>query len=163
MANPSSPLGVNDKAARASERIEAEERAERAHAQATGARPPHLQSLFGEALRESSDLASKEFALFKVEMTESIRKLFLGIAMMVGAAVFAIAAIGLLTEALVEWLATVVNSEALAALIVGGILAAIAIGLALAGKSAFSKFSLTPERTVRSIKRDTQVISERVS
>ena len=30
-------------------------------------------------------------------------------------------------------------------------------------KSAFSKFSLTPERTVRSIKRDTQVISERVS
>ncbi len=163
MANPSSPLGVNDKAARASERIEAEERAERAHAQGTTPRPPHLQSLFGEALRESSDLASKEFALFKVEMTESIRKLFLGIAMMVGAAVFAIAAIGLLTEALVEWLATVVNSEALAALIVGGILAAIAIGLALAGKSAFSKFSLTPERTVRSIKRDTQVISERVS
>ncbi len=163
MANPSSPLGVNDKAARASERIEAEERAERAHAQSTASRPPHLQALFGEALRESSDLASKEFALFKVEMTESIRKLFLGIAMMVGAAVFAIAAIGLLTEALVEWLATVVNSEALAALIVGGILTAIAIGLALVGKSAFSKFSITPERTVRSIKRDTQVISERVS
>jgi hypothetical protein len=63
----------------------------------------------------------------------------------------------------VEWLATVVNSEALAALIVGGILTAIAIGLALVGKSAFSKFSITPERTVRSIKRDTQVISERVS
>lgn len=165
MANPSSPAGVNYKAARASERVEAEERAEAyaGGAHAASGRPPHLQSLFGEALRESSDLASKEFALFKIEMTESIKKLFLGIAMMVGAAVFAIAAIGLLTEALVEWLATVVNSEALAALIVGGILTAIAIGLALVGKSAFSKFSITPERTVRSIKRDTQVISERVS
>ncbi len=162
MANPSAPRGVNYKAAQASERREAEARAD-AHAPGAAGRSPHLQSLFGEALRESSDLASKEFALFKVEMTESIRNLFVGIAMMVGAAVFAIAAIGLLTEALVEWLATVVNSRALAALIVGGILTALAVGLGLAGRSAFSKFSLTPERTVRSIKRDTQVISERVS
>jgi hypothetical protein len=128
-----------------------------------GARAAPIQTLFGDALRESSDLARKEFALFKSEMSQSIRSLFVGIAMMVGAAVFAIAAIGLLTEALVEWLATVVNSEALAALIVGAIMAAIAIGLGLAGKSAFSRFSLTPERTVRSLQRDTEVLSEKVS
>jgi hypothetical protein len=159
---------VNYKAAHADERRAAEERAEeRLHGTQAGARTapngPHIQNLFGEALRESSELARKEFSLFKAEMSESVKSLFLGIAMMIGAAIFAIGAIILLTEALVEWLATVVNSEALAALIVGGVLTAIAIGLGLYGKKAFSSFSLTPERTVRSLQRDTRVISERVS
>jgi len=122
-----------------------------------------LQTLFGEALRETSDLAQKEFALFRTEMSESVRNVFIGLAMVVAAAVFAIAAVMLLTESLVKWLATVVGSEALAALIVAGVMAVIAIGLGLYGRSAMTRFSLTPERTVRSIKRDTEVLSERVS
>jgi F0F1-type ATP synthase membrane subunit c/vacuolar-type H+-ATPase subunit K len=125
--------------------------------------PQSIQNLFGEALRETSDLAQKEFTLFRTEMTQSVRTMFIGLAMVVAAAVFAIAAVMLLTESLVEWLATVLDSEALAALIVGGLMAAIAIGLGLYGRSAFSSFSLTPERTLRSVKRDTQVLSERVS
>lgn len=123
----------------------------------------NLQSLVGEALRETSDLAQKEFALFRTEMSHNVRTVFLGLAMIVVAAIFAIAALMLLTESLVKWLATIVNSEALAALIVGGGMAVIAIGLGLYGRSAMSRFSITPERTVRSVKRDTQVLSERVS
>ncbi len=122
-----------------------------------------LHTLFGEALRETSDLAQKEFTLFRTEMTNNVRTVFLGLAMVVAAAVFAIAAVMLLTESLVEWLAGVLESEALAALIVGGGMAVIAIALGLYGRSAMSKFTLTPERTVRSVKRDTQVLSERVS
>ncbi len=120
-----------------------------------------IQGLVGEALRESTDLAQKEFTLFKTEVSQNMRTLFLGLAMVVAAAVFAIAAVMLLTESLVEWLATVVDSEALAALIVGGILAAIAIGLGLWGKSAMTSSSLTPQRTIRSLKRDAEVLSER--
>jgi hypothetical protein len=71
-----------------------------------------IQNLVGEALRESSDLAQKELALFRTEMTQNVRTMFLGLAMVVVAAIFAIAAIMLLTESLVEWLATVVDSEA---------------------------------------------------
>ena len=127
------------------------------------ARNQSLHNLFGEAIRETSDLAQKEFALFRTEMSQGVRSMFIGLAMVVAAAVFAIAAVMLLTESLVEWLASVLESEALAALIVGGIMAAIAIGLGLYGRSAISRFSLTPERTVRSIKRDTEVLSERVS
>jgi hypothetical protein len=122
-----------------------------------------IHNLVGEALRESSDLAQKEFALFRSEISQNVRMMFIGLAMVVVAAIFAIAAIMLLTESLVEWLATVVNSEALAALIVGGVMAAIAIGLGLYGRSAMSSFSLLPQRTVRNVKRDTQVLSERVS
>jgi F0F1-type ATP synthase membrane subunit c/vacuolar-type H+-ATPase subunit K len=121
-----------------------------------------IQSLFGEALRETGDLAQKEFALFRTEMSNGVRTMFLGLAMVVAAAVFAIAAVILFTESLVKWLATVVNSEALAALIVGAVMAAIAIGLGLYGRKAMSSFSLAP-RTIKSIKRDSEVLSERVS
>jgi uncharacterized membrane protein YqjE len=120
-----------------------------------------IQGLVGEALRESTDLAQKEFTLFKTEVSQNIRTLFMGLAMVVVAAVFAIAAVMLLTESLVEWLATIVNSEALAALIVGGVLALIAIGLGLWGRSAMTSSSLTPQRTMRSLKRDAEVLSER--
>lgn len=120
-----------------------------------------IQGLVGEALRESTDLAQKEFTLFRTEISQNIRTLFIGLAMVVVAAIFAIAAVMLLTESLVEWLATVVNSEALAALIVGGVMAAIAIGLGLYGRSAMSASTLTPQRTMRSLKRDAEVLSER--
>jgi hypothetical protein len=122
-----------------------------------------IQGLVGEALRESTDLAQKEFALFRSEMTQNVRTIFIGLAMVVVAAIFAIAAIMLFTEALVDWLATVVNSEALAALIVGGIMAVIAIGLGLYGRNAMAASSLAPQRTVRSLKRDAEVLSERVT
>lgn len=120
-----------------------------------------IQGLVGEALRESTDLAQKEFTLFKTEISQNMRTLFIGLAMVVAAAVFAIAAVMLLTESLVEWLATVVDSEALAALIVGGLLAVIAIGLGIWGRNAMASSSLTPQRTMRSLKRDAEVLSER--
>jgi uncharacterized membrane protein YqjE len=122
-----------------------------------------IQNLVGDALRESSELAQKEFALFRTEITQNVRTLFIGLAMIVVAAVFAIAALMVLTQALVAWLATVVGSMALSALIVGGVLAVIAIGLGLYGRSSMSSSTLVPERTVRSVKRDTQVLTERVS
>ena len=122
-----------------------------------------IQNLVGEALRESSELAQKEFALFRTEITQNVRALFIGLAMVVVAGIFAIAALLVLTQALVAWLATVVGSTALAALIVGGVLAIIAIGLGLYGRSSMSSSSLIPQRTVRSVKRDTQVLTERVS
>jgi hypothetical protein len=122
-----------------------------------------IQGLVGEALRESTDLAQKEFSLFRSEMTENIRTIVLGLVMFIVAAVFAIGAIILFTGALVDWLATVVDSRALAALIVGGVLAIIAIGLGLYGRHAIAASSLAPKRTVRSLKRDAEVLSERVT
>jgi hypothetical protein len=122
-----------------------------------------IQGLISDALRDTTDLARKEVALFRAELAENVRALVMGIAMMVGAAVFAIAAIILFTEALVKWLATVVGSGALSALIVGGAMAVIAVGLVLYGRSTMSAASLMPNRAVRSIQRDTKVLSERIA
>ncbi|TNC12064.1 phage holin family protein [Methylobacterium terricola] len=127
------------------------------------ASPGSIQGLLGDALRETTDLARKEIALFRTEMSNNLRSLFLGLGMMVGAAVFAVVALLVLTDALVKWLATVVHSEALAALIVGAVFLAIGIGLALWGRSAMSLSTLTPTRTTRQVRQDARVLSERVS
>lgn len=122
-----------------------------------------IQNLIGEALRDTTDLARKEMALFKAELSDNVRTLLMGIAMIAGAAVFAIAAIILFTEALVKWLATVVGSEALSALIVGGVMAAVAVGLVLYGRSTMSAASLAPQRSVKSVQRDAKVLTESVA
>lgn len=125
--------------------------------------PQTIHALLGEALRESTDLARKELALFKTEMSDNIRSLVLALAMIAGAAVFAIVALIFLLQALVDWIATLVGSDALAALIVGLVMAAIAAGLGLYGRSTISATSLAPTRTVQSVRRDAEVISERAS
>jgi uncharacterized membrane protein len=125
---------------------------------------PHaIHNLIAAALRDAGDLARKELALFKAEMTDNLRTLATGVVMMMGAAVLAILSLIWLTQALVNWLATVVHSPALAALIVGGVLAAAAVGLGLYGRSVMSASTLTPDRSLRSLRRDGEVLSESVS
>jgi len=122
-----------------------------------------IQTLIGDALRDTTDLARKELALFKAELSDNVRTLLLGVAMMAGAGIFAIAALILFTAALVDWLATKVGSDALANLIVGAVMAAGAVGLVLYGRSTMSSASLAPTRSVKSIQRDTEVLSQRVA
>jgi hypothetical protein len=122
-----------------------------------------IQSLIGDALRETSDLARKEMMLFKAELSDNVKTLLIGVGMIAGASIFAIAALILFTEALVKWLATIVGSEALSALIVGAVMAAAAVGLVVYGRSTMSAASLAPNRSIKSIQRDTQVLSEKVA
>jgi hypothetical protein len=122
-----------------------------------------IHTLLGDALRDSTDLARKEFALFKTEMSQNVRNLAIGLGMFVGAAVFAIISISLLTQSLVEWLAVRLNSEALASLIVAVVMGAIAGGLVMYGRSKMSASTLTPDRTIRNVQRDATVLSERAS
>ncbi len=124
---------------------------------------PSIQGLIGDALRETNELARKEIALFRNEMTSNVRSLFVGLGLLVGAAVFGVVALFVLVDALVKWLATVVHSEALAALIVGGVLLVVAVILALVGRNAMSLSALAPVRTSRQVRQDARALSERVS
>ena len=125
--------------------------------------PSGIQTLIGDALREGSNLAQKEIALFRTEMASNVRALGLGVGMMVAAGAFLVAAIILLTQSLVKWLATVVQSEALAALIVAVAALVVAVGLALWGRSTMSASTLVPSRTGRQVRQDARVLSERIS
>ena len=82
---------------------------------------------------------------------------------MVAAGAFLVAAIILLTQSLVKWLATVVQSEALAALFVAVAALVVAGGLALWSRSTMSASTLVPTRTGRQVRQDARVLSERIS
>src|SRR3954451_21676821 len=110
---------------------------------------PSIQRLLGDALRDSSDLARKELALFRTEMSDNVRTIAMGLVMVIAAAVVSILALIWLTQALVDCPSTKAGSHALAALIVGGVLAFVTFSLGLYGRSAMSKTSLAPKRTAR--------------
>ena len=95
-----------------------------------------IQGLIADALREASDLAGKEIALFRTEMTNNVRSLFVGLGMLVFAAVFAVTAMLVLIGALVKYVATLVGSEWLAALLVGGAMLLVAVILGVLGARA---------------------------
>lgn len=125
--------------------------------------PGGIQGLIGDALRETNDLARKEIALFRAEMAKNVRSIIIGAACLVASAVFAVVALLILIGAFVKWLATIVGSEWLSALIVGGVLLVVAIALALWARSALSFSTLTPTRTGRQVRQDARALSERVS
>ncbi len=122
-----------------------------------------LQALVGDALRDGADLARKEFALFRAEMTSNASGIAKGAAMFLAAAVFAVASLIWLTQALVYGLEVVIHSRWISALIVGAALALIAGILVVVGKNMMSAAHLAPTRTVTSLKRDGEVLSERAA
>lgn len=120
-----------------------------------------LQELVGDAIRDGAELASKEFALFRAEMTSNATGIAKGAAMFLAASVFAVASLIWLTQALVYGLEVVTHSKWISALIVGGLLLVVAIVLILLGKRYLSAAALAPNRTMESIKRDKALLSEK--
>lgn len=121
-----------------------------------------IPTLVGDAVRELRDLVSDEIALFRAEMAQGVHHLSLGITLLLMAAVFAIAGLFTLLLALVKGIAVLVQSDALAALIVGGVFLLLALGLGLFGRSKASLSTLEPKRTERQVKQDAQVLTERM-
>jgi hypothetical protein len=122
-----------------------------------------FHELIAAALREASTLASKEFELFRKEMSHNMKLLVAGLVSLVVAAVFAIGTLILLTNALVDWIAIMVDSRVLASLIVAGVTLFLTIVFLLIARSRFSAATLEPTRTIKSIERDSEVISQRMN
>ena len=122
-----------------------------------------IPTLVGDAIRETQDLVSKEFALLRTEMGEGLGHLVQAMTLFIAAGVLAITGVLVLIVALVKALAVLLHSEALAALIVGALFAAISIGLALWGRSKASLAGLEPVRTERQVKQDADIITERIA
>ncbi len=120
-----------------------------------------LQDLVGAVLRDGLSLARTELSLFKAEMSSNAAGFAKGAAMFLAASVFAVASLIWLTQALVYGLEIVTGSKWISALIVGGLLAGIALLLVMIGRRYLSAASLTPNRTVQSVRRDAEMLSER--
>ena len=121
-----------------------------------------VPKLAGDALRETQELVSKEIALLRTEMIEGLNHLTFALSLFMAAGVLALTALVVWIFALVKALAVVLGSDALAALVVGGVFALVAIALALIGRSKASLAGLESTRTERQLRRDAAIMTERV-
>lgn len=121
---------------------------------------PNISQLLANALRDAQDLLKKQIDLFRTEFGDSIQKLTFALAFLILAAILVIAGLMVLLVALVKGFALVLGSEVLAALIVGGVLMLIAIVLVLIGHNKMKLQGLAPDRTIRELKQDAEVVEE---
>lgn len=129
-----------------------------------------LSELIGGLLSDVTGLLRKEIDLAKTEVSEKVKKALSGVEFLMIGLVLAIGAVGVLLSALVSGLAVVlsrygiseVSSNALAAVIVGLVIGAIAWLLISRGITALRGTQLTLDRTTASLRRDAEIVKEKV-
>lgn len=118
--------------------------------------------LLRQLTHEVPSLVTKELALAKAELSESIRATKAGAASVAtGGAVLLGGFIVLLMSA-VYGLSTVME-QWLAALIVGGVVVVIGLVMVSAGKKKFEASSFKPERTIHSVNKDKEAVKGHTS
>jgi hypothetical protein len=129
-----------------------------------------LSELVSGLLSDVTGLLRKEIDLAKTEASEKLSKALSGVEILVIGLVLAIGAVGVLLTALVSGLAAVlvqygmseITANALSAVIVGLVIAAIAWLLVSRGISALRGTQLTLDRTTASLRRDAGMVKEKV-
>lgn len=119
-----------------------------------------ISDLVGDMLEHATSLVRKEMDLLRTEIQEEVSKAGAALGMLAGAALLALVALNVLAAALVAWLTEAGLEAGWSALIVGGVLALIAIGLAMKGKNDLKLSSLAPARTARNVERDVEAVKE---
>ncbi len=129
-----------------------------------------LSELIGGLLSDVTGLLRKEIDLAKTEVSEKVKKALSGVEFLMIGLVLAIGAVGVLLSALVSGLAVVlsrygiseVSANALAAVIVGLVIGAIAWLLISRGIAALRGTELALDRTTASLRRDAAIVKEKV-
>ena len=119
-------------------------------------------ALLRRLTREVPELFTKELALAKAELQQSLTTLKAGIAAVAGGAVVLLAGLIILLMAAVYGLATMIQLW-LAALIVGGVTLIIGFIMLQSGKKQFEPSHFTPDRTLHAVHQDKEALKRIVS
>lgn len=126
---------------------------------------PETRSI-GELLRDLANdvtaLIRNELALARTEAQEKLNQTLVAVISLVAGALMAFAALLILLQALVIALAAIMPAW-LAAVIVGGVVAIIGFILVRKGQNDLSAQRLAPERTAANIRKDVNLVQEKVS
>ena len=117
-------------------------------------------SLLVDVLRQFTSLIQGEMKLARAEMTRIVTRAGVGFAFLAIAFALALVSLNILASAAVAYIAASGLSVGGAALIVGGILLASALGFAFAGKARLRADALVPEKTATSLRDDIATIKE---
>lgn len=117
-----------------------------------------IVTLFRQLSRELGTLLRQEADLARAEVREKAAHFGTGVSQLGAGAGVVFAGFLILLMAAVYGLAGLVDSLALAALIVGAITTAIGLVLLVRGRSQLKSETLTPTRTVESLRQDVQMV-----
>lgn len=129
-----------------------------------------LSDLVGGLVTDISGLFRKEVDLAKAEASEKISRAVGGVELLVVGMIFAIGAVGVLLGALVAGIAAFLvaqgmaeaNASALSAVIVGVVVAGAAWIMLSRGLAVLSGTEIAFNRTAASLRRDAEVVKERL-
>lgn len=124
------------------------------------ARHESTATLIGRLVESIPDLFRKEGLLLRAEMDEKASQATTAIGVIVGGAVIALTALNVLAAALTAAIAEAGIPPAWSAVIVGGVLALIALAMIGKGTRDLKASRLAPNRTARSLGRDAAVARE---
>lgn len=128
-----------------------------------------VPDLVAKLFRDISDLFRMEGRLIRAEMNDKITQLQAGIGKIAAGAIILLVSLIVLSDALVIGIAELIgtvsvtdNNTGWAALIVGGVYAAIGAFLVRSGISDLNPENLTPDRTAHQVSRDAELAKEQV-
>lgn len=123
---------------------------------------PSIVGLLRQLSREVPALFTKELALAKAELQNSLSSLKTGIAAVAGGAIVLLAGFIILLMSAVYGLSTVM-APWLAALIVGVVVVAIGFAMLQSGKKQFDPSHLKPDRTLDALNKDQEAMRRKVT
>lgn len=121
-----------------------------------------IGGLLRQLTREVPELFTKELALAKAELRESLNTLKAGIAAVAGGAIVLLAGLIILLMAAVYGLGTMMQLW-LAALIVGVITLVVGFLMLQSGKKQFEPSHFTPDRTLHAMQQDKDTLKRKMS
>lgn len=121
-----------------------------------------VRSLLSELVREVTELFRQELRLARAETGEKFVQVQSGAISLLAGFLIAFVALIVLAQAMVIGLSNFVEPW-LAAVIVAVVLAIIGLFLVKAGQSSLKPDNLVPERTIRTIRDDKDMLVEKVS
>jgi hypothetical protein len=116
--------------------------------------------LLSDAIAHMSSLVRKEVDLARAEVSENVNRAAVAIGLLAAALVIALTALNVLAAALVAGLADWGLGAGWAALLVGVVLAVVALALAMKAKNDLKLTNIAPSRTAKNVQRDAQALKE---
>ncbi len=120
-----------------------------------------IKSLLAELISGINTLLRQELRLAQAESSEKLSQAVRGLISLIVGLLVAFCALIILLQALVLALSNVI-APTYAALIVGGSVAVVALILIVQGQSRVKVDSLVPERTMKAMREDRELVMEKV-
>ena len=122
-----------------------------------------IPDVIGDVVHQVTTLVRKEAQLARAEVSEKVSHAASGLGLAMFGAVLAIPALVILLEAIVAGLMRAGLPVYWSALLVGGVVLIIGLGLLMAGANRLKAENLVPEKTLHQLQRDAKVAANEAS